>query len=728
MTSPTRHPGRRASVRVLIATGAIGLSASACLADLTEDLSTLMNDNVQGGEWGFLLKQVDGPVRASVNPDYLFYPASSIKVVQHVHAMKMIETANNGVDLTTMLNVYVTQNDACDDDHTGQDFDEQTMEDTLRQMMEQSHNQDTNAIQEFFGRDAINATVHGVGGMSDATQLNHKFGGDCGGPQPGQNQMPLSDSVVLYERIAKGQVFDADETRDTFYDLMLNNGHFSDIIDEEAPEHLSQDALDEFKSGVRGCRKPGSWGEGIKSLSGWIYLPPPPCNDGTPREFTYGVFYDFADSVAEDFGPLAVVNEMLRNEIREILEEWQECLACDEADGACDEEHASPGCTSGECCAAVCAVEPFCCTVAWDALCVATAIELCGLGQPNDDCADAEPFTGNTELARFRNASSDGSSHPGCGWDAEFIKDVWFTYTAQCDGQLEIEALAGFESWVAVYDLAPCPVTGDDLIDCHQFGPDAVDEIFPVCAEAGRTYLIRVGAANTEDADLLLRVNCSTELYGNGSMQENPSGVGLANTIVADDFIMGCDHGGFGWLNLQVVDLDGGGPPSTVQWHLFESNAVGTPGPEIASGIGADAQFTPIEGGATGAELFDLVFAMELSPTVMLAADTTYWLGFSAPGLLPLSTDDQSGMPAQSQFLGGWQPAAGDFAFTLDRLPPQPCPADTDGDGTVGVDDLVNVILDWGSAAAPNNGDVDGNGFVDVDDLLLVIVSWGACP
>ncbi len=74
-----------------------------------------------------------------------------------------------------------------------------------------------------------------------------------------------------------------------------------------------------------------------------------------------------------------------------------------------------------------------------------------------------------------------------------------------------------------------------------------------------------------------------TELFGNGNVQDNPNGVGLANTIVADEFVMGCDHSGHGWLDLHVVDLDGDGPPSTLQWHLVESNAVVTPGTETAS-------------------------------------------------------------------------------------------------------------------------------------------------
>ncbi len=38
----------------------------------------------------------------------------------------------------------------------------------------------------------------------------------------------------------------------------------------------------------------------------------------------------------------------------------------------------SPGCTDGECCESVCAVDPFCCVVGWDATCVGEAAELCG--------------------------------------------------------------------------------------------------------------------------------------------------------------------------------------------------------------------------------------------------------------------------------------------------------------------------------------------------------------
>ena len=53
------------------------------------------------------------------------------------------------------------------------------------------------------------------------------------------------------------------------------------------------------------------------------------------------------------------------------------------------------------------------------------------------------------------------------------------------------------------------------------------------------------------------------------------------------------------------------------------------------------------------------------------------------------------------------------------------CEGDTNDDGVVDVEDLVAVILAWGTADA--NADVDGNGIVDVVDLTTVILAWGNC-
>ena len=49
---------------------------------------------------------------------------------------------------------------------------------------------------------------------------------------------------------------------------------------------------------------------------------------------------------------------------------------------------------------------------------------------------------------------------------------------------------------------------------------------------------------------------------------------------------------------------------------------------------------------------------------------------------------------------------------------------DANGDGTVGVDDLLIVIQDWGFCVICD-GDLNGDGWANVNDLLLVIANWG---
>ncbi len=52
--------------------------------------------------------------------------------------------------------------------------------------------------------------------------------------------------------------------------------------------------------------------------------------------------------------------------------------------GPCEESHPETiGCSNQACCEAVCSVEPTCCTTQWDALCAATAIEVCLPADPN---------------------------------------------------------------------------------------------------------------------------------------------------------------------------------------------------------------------------------------------------------------------------------------------------------------------------------------------------------
>ncbi len=55
----------------------------------------------------------------------------------------------------------------------------------------------------------------------------------------------------------------------------------------------------------------------------------------------------------------------------------------------------------------------------------------------------------------------------------------------------------------------------------------------------------------------------------------------------------------------------------------------------------------------------------------------------------------------------------------------QDCIGDLDGDGTIGVDDLLQMLSAYGVACGACPEDLDGSGVVDVDDLLQLLSVYG---
>ena len=53
-------------------------------------------------------------------------------------------------------------------------------------------------------------------------------------------------------------------------------------------------------------------------------------------------------------------------------------------------------------------------------------------------------------------------------------------------------------------------------------------------------------------------------------------------------------------------------------------------------------------------------------------------------------------------------------------------PGDANGDGDVGVDDLLLVLESWGPWTGGCGPDLDFNGTVDVDDVLLLLSEWSS--
>lgn len=57
---------------------------------------------------------------------------------------------------------------------------------------------------------------------------------------------------------------------------------------------------------------------------------------------------------------------------------------------------------------------------------------------------------------------------------------------------------------------------------------------------------------------------------------------------------------------------------------------------------------------------------------------------------------------------------------------PVGCASDLNGDGTVGVGDLLSLIDVWGCTNCVNE-DIDESGVVDIEDLLSLVSAWGPC-
>jgi len=75
----------------------------------------------------------------------------------------------------------------------------------------------------------------------------------------------------------------------------------------------------------------------------------------------------------------------------------------------------------------------------------------------------------------------------------------------------------------------------------------------------------------------------------------------------------------------------------------------------------------------------------------------------------------------------GFSSSAGFVQIVLTPVDDEPIPGDLDGDGSVGVLDLLMLLAEWGPCDKPGDcpADLDNNNAVDVNDLLTLLASWG---
>ena len=85
---------------------------------------------------------------------------------------------------------------------------------------------------------------------------------------------------------------------------------------------------------------------------------------------------------------------------------------------------------------------------------------------------------------------------------------------------------------------------------------------------------------------------------------------------------------------------------------------------------------------------------------------------------------------AHTVLTGGVFEVSGGF-WGYSEAPP-PCPWDLNGDGTVGIGDLLALFSEWGPCPGQPGppecpGDFNADGSVGVADLLIMFANWGPC-
>ena len=72
-----------------------------------------------------------------------------------------------------------------------------------------------------------------------------------------------------------------------------------------------------------------------------------------------------------------------------------------------------------------------------------------------------------------------------------------------------------------------------------------------------------------------------------------------------------------------------------------------------------------------------------------------------------------------------WEGGGEDHTSGLVQIS-DPCTGDTNRDGVVDVQDLLNVIIGWGETGGPGNVNCDEE--IGIGDLTMVLSFWGECP
>lgn len=346
--------------------------------------STRIRNLVAGqmtGKWGFYLKKVGGSEYLTIGEDNVFEPASMIKIVHAVTAMRDIQL--NATTKDTMRTWWVHPSfparypsspgyrtaSTTDTDHadvcpyngtTGAHITTRAYSDKLgpilvKQTLVNSDNRTTDALTRFYGFTGLNNTKT-LAGMTNS-KVNHRIG--CPGkasPQPvTHNALTLTDAGKIYEKIQNGTLLNT-TNRDLLYTYMLGGpigtGGLQDMIrSEAATAGLTATETNAFVAAVSTRSKGGSYGYcpnfdgsgtcnpptvNSRTVGGLIWIPFKSSGNIVKTPYAYGRYFDSQSNCtwasinagtcasftnnSNGMGTISV--EMFRAEVKKALATW----------------------------------------------------------------------------------------------------------------------------------------------------------------------------------------------------------------------------------------------------------------------------------------------------------------------------------------------------------------------------------------------------------------------
>ncbi len=142
-----------------------------------------------------------------------------------------------------------------------------------------------------------------------------------------------------------------------------------------------------------------------------------------------------------------------------------------------------------------------------------------GPGPRNDYCASPIAIEDGEFPFDTTGATTDGAEEPTCGflWDDRQVNsDIWFCYMASCDGEV-VASLCGskYDTKMAVYEGCGCPTDSPITCSDDDCGLDIASRV-TFQAQAGASYMIRVGGYLEEQGLGTLRMRCGVDPCGAG--------------------------------------------------------------------------------------------------------------------------------------------------------------------------------------------------------------------